>query len=90
MSIVKSKRVHAILAIGLITLLSSCATQPAPEAYDPPGFFFGLIHGMFAVFALDGHIFDDSIRIYAFLNSRGWYDFGFVLGIGELTSAVRS
>lgn len=64
-----------------LLLLSACASQPIPEAYNPPGFFSGLWHGLIVPFALIGHIFDDSVRIYAFPNSGGWYDIGFVIGI---------
>ena len=60
-------------------MLASCANQPAPEAYDPPGFFAGLLHGFLIFFSLVGSIFTD-IRIYAFPNSGGWYDLGFFLG----------
>jgi hypothetical protein len=42
----------------------------------------GLWHGVVAPFALFAHIFDNNIRIYAFPNSGGWYDFGFILGVG--------
>jgi len=71
---------HFALLIGCTLLLASCATQPAPDALDPPGFFSGLWNGFTIFFALIGHLFDDSIRIYAFPNSGGWYDFGFFLG----------
>jgi hypothetical protein len=37
------------------------------------------VHGFISLFSLIGSIFWD-IRIYAFPNSGGWYDFGFVLG----------
>jgi len=60
--------------------LTSCATQPANQSFDPPGFFSGLIHGLLIVFSLLASIFSD-VRIYSFPNSGGWYDFGYVLGI---------
>ncbi len=68
-----------LLFVG-IGLLVSCAHQPMPEADDAPGFLLGLWNGFTILFALIGHIFDSSIRIYAFPNSGGWYDFGFFLG----------
>jgi hypothetical protein len=70
-----------ILILVLCVALVGCAAQPMPDAYDPPGFFSGLWHGCIMFFALIGHIFDDSIRIYAFPNSGGWYDFGYFLGV---------
>lgn len=34
------------------------------------------------VFAIVG-LMDDSIRIYAFPNSGGWYDCGYAIGVGS-------
>lgn len=68
----------ALLAV-VAAVLSACATQPTPQALDPPGFWAGLFHGFTILFSLIGSIFMDN-RIYAFPNSGGWYDFGFFLG----------
>ena len=67
-----------IVALAIL-LIASCASQPAPDVYDPPGFLSGLLHGFLMLFSLIGSIFTD-VRIYAFPNSGGWYDFGFFLG----------
>lgn len=72
------QRILIILMLGLV--LAACATQPTVRAFDPPGFFMGLIHGVVALPALIGSIFLD-IRVYAFPNSGGGYDFGYILGI---------
>ncbi len=69
-----------VLALILGATLSGCADQPVPTAYDPPGFFMGIIHGIIAPISLIGSIFLD-VRIYAFPNSGIGYDFGFVLGL---------
>jgi hypothetical protein len=70
----------AFLAVGLIILsIASCASQPPPELVNPPGFWSGLLHGFLMLFSLIGSIFTE-VRIYAFPNSGGWYDFGFFLG----------
>jgi hypothetical protein len=71
-----------LLAVWIVLslLLTACASQPLPASYDPPGFFSGLFNGFTILFALIGHLFSDSIRIYAFPNSGGWYDFSFFLG----------
>ena len=68
-----------ILMFCAVALLASCATQPPPSAYDPPGFFSGLLHGFLIVFSLIASIFTEH-RIYAFPNSGGWYDLGYVFG----------
>ena len=73
-------RLASFLAVSLIVLLlASCASQPPPEVLNPPGFWSGLLHGFLMLFSLIGSIFTD-VRIYAFPNSGGWYDFGFFLG----------
>jgi hypothetical protein len=64
-------------------ILAACATQPTPTAYDPPGFLMGLVHGIIAPFSLIAEVFT-NVRVYAFPNSGGWYDFGFMLGVGAL------
>lgn len=75
-----------ILVFCAFALLASCANQPTPSAFEPPGFFMGLVHGFFIVFSLIGSIFTEH-RIYAFPNSGGWYDFGYVLGAASFLGA---
>jgi hypothetical protein len=76
-------RYHRILVflsvMAMVLVLSSCATQPRPESYDPPGFFSGLLHGFLIFFSFIGSLFMD-VRIYNFPNSGGWYDFGYLIG----------
>nr|RAV97907.1 hypothetical protein DBT41_14900 [Aerococcus urinae] len=73
---------HAGCALVMIALvLASCATQPTPAAFDSPGFFSGLLHGLTAEFALFASLIWD-VRVYAFPNSGWWYDLGFMLGFG--------
>jgi hypothetical protein len=64
---------------AVVLAITSCAHQPSPEAYDPPGFFSGLLHGFLIFFSFIGSIFTDA-RIYSFPNSGGWYDFGYLIG----------
>ena len=76
-----TKQICTAALFASILLLASCAHQPISEASESPGFFTGLWNGLTIFFALIGHLFDNSIRIYAFPNSGGWYDFGFFLGV---------
>lgn len=72
---------------ALAFLLSGCATQdPTTVVSMGPGFFTGLWHGMVAPLAFIGHLFDQSIAVYAVPNNGGWYTFGFLLGLGGLSS----
>jgi hypothetical protein len=76
----KRNRILGLLIIsGAALILASCATQPHPSTYDPPGFFSGLLQGFLILFSFIGSLFTDY-RIYAFPNSGGWYDFGFLIG----------
>lgn len=75
-----------LLILILVFAVAGCATQPEPTAWDPPGFFSGLLHGFIIVFSLIGSIFTD-VRIYAFPNSGFWYDVGFFLGASTFLGA---
>jgi hypothetical protein len=66
-------------ACAAALLLQSCATQPLSTAPHVPGFLHGLLHGFLIVFSFVGSLFTD-VRIYAYPNSGGWYDFGYLLG----------
>lgn len=71
----------------LIILVTSCADVENVDACvkaDPYGFWSGLWHGMIVIFSWIGSLFTDDIAVYAVNNNGGWYDFGFVLGIGAL------
>jgi hypothetical protein len=81
MSSNSQKTLQPVFFVACTMLLVACAHQPPAEAFDPPGFFSGLWNGLTILFALVGHLFDDGVRIYAFPNSGGWYDFGYFLGV---------
>jgi hypothetical protein len=42
----------------------------------------GFIHGLLVLFSFIGSWFTD-VRIYAFPNSGGWYDFGYLLWVAS-------
>ena len=79
----------AYILLLVLLLLASCAYQPINTAYDPPGFFMGIIHGLIAPFALIIGFFSD-VRVYAFPNSGWWYDLGFMIGIGSWAGATAN
>ena len=60
-------------------LIASCATQPGPDSYDPPGFLLGAVHGFTSLIALVGELFS-NLRVYAFPNAGGLYGLGYLLG----------
>lgn len=74
-------KAHRFFGVMLLTVLAigGCADQPPMIAYDPPGFFSGLLHGFLIFFSFLGSIVFD-IRIYAFPNTGFFYDFGYLIG----------
>lgn len=68
------------LVLILIVITTGCATQSFRNLDNPPGFFHGLLHGFIILFSFIGSFFTDY-DMYAFPNSGGWYDFGFLLGV---------
>jgi len=82
-----------IISILILILFSSCAdTVPYEVLIDdsPYGFFGGLWHGICVPISFFGSIFFDDIAMYVINNNGGWYDFGFFLGIGGLSSIIRT
>lgn len=77
-----------IFAIILL-VMTGCAHQPTPNAYDPPGFLSGFLHGFIILFSFIGSIFTD-IRIYSFPNSGFFYDFGYFLGVSFFGAVINA
>jgi hypothetical protein len=76
----RPKRILMFLSLCATALLvASCATQPVPIDPRPPGFLSGLLHGFLIFFSFIGSLFTDY-RIYAFPNTGGWYDLGYLIG----------
>jgi hypothetical protein len=76
-----------IAFIIMTAILSGCADVSNVDKClidEPYGFWSGLWHGWIVVFSWIGSLFSDDIAIYAVNNNGGWYDFGFILGIGGL------
>lgn len=76
----------------VLLVASSCATAnpTVVEAASAPGFWSGWFHGIVAVTAFMASFFVPTIGIYEVANSGGWYDFGFVLGIGSFGGGCSS
>lgn len=79
------------ILIILCILSTGCAdVTHAEECFNPHvyGFFGGLWHGMITSFSFIGSLFSDDIAIYAVSNNGGWYDFGFMLGLGGAAPTI--
>jgi len=80
------KNLATLLLVAV--LLTGCA-DVSPDIHkvitnDAYGFWGGLWHGIVLPLSWIGSLFSDNIAIYAYNNNGGWYDFGFVLGLGAL------
>ena len=75
------------LVIVSALLLAGCADSVAFEQADQVnqvGFWHGLWHGIILPISWIVSLFDSDVAIYAIYNNGGWYDFGFVLGCGNV------
>lgn len=53
------------------------------------GFWGGLWHGTIAGITWFISLFDPTIAVYSVNNTGGWYDFGFVIGIGAFGGLLK-
>lgn len=90
------KNLSLILAlIVLVFVFTGCADVSHVEKCLPIeehtyGFWGGLWHGIIAPFSFVGSLIWEDVAVYAVNNNGGWYDFGFVLGIGALGGSAGS
>jgi len=85
----KKNIIQAAFLLGFAAMLTGCAdtvTFAQAANVDPVGFWYGLWHGMIAPIAWIVSLFSDSTAIYAIYNNGGWYDFGYIFGVGGLVS----
>ena len=88
----KTKTQYIIVTI-LCLMLSGCADSVnlnQTAAMPPVGFWYGFWHGTILPFAWFISLFDSDVAIYAVYNNGGWYDFGFMLGVGSLRTFFSS
>ena len=73
-----------VMAVASLLLLAACF--PGNERYtyeQPAGFFWGIWHGLIAIFTLIGSIFSDHVTIYESYNTGFFYNLGFLIGVGS-------
>ena len=82
----KSIKILMLLALVLLLFAGCAHVEPIQACLtgEKHGFWFGLWNGITAGFSFIGSLFDKTIAIYAVNNNGGWYNFGFLLGIGGL------
>jgi hypothetical protein len=82
------------LIIGLLVLiviaLAGCAAAPNEMANTPAasgqvaGFWLGLWHGIIAPITFVISLFNHNVAMYEVHNNGGWYNFGFLFGLGAI------
>ncbi len=83
--------VRGLLLLCAIAMLTACAARATGSTSDMgPGFILGLWHGLIAPVAFLVHLFVSNVAVYAVPNSGGWYDFGFLLGIGAFSTGAAA
>lgn len=77
-----SRRVLLFLVTTSVVLVGCAAPGlTASTAPDTPGFWLGLWHGIIFPITFFVSLFNHGVGVYAAVNSGGWYNFGFFLGI---------
>lgn len=90
--LMKPKTLSFLVIFLLILLISACANPEAIESCvevsNQKGFLFGLLHGFLAPVTFLISLFSEDVAMYAVNNNGGWYDFGFLLGIGGFSGGI--
>ena len=77
-------RIKLFIALLLIlVLLSGCLPGDGTSTPNSPaGFCLGFWHGFIIIISFIISLFSDTVVIYETNNNGGWYNFGFICGIG--------
>ncbi|MCA9972864.1 MAG: hypothetical protein KC425_21755 [Anaerolineales bacterium] len=85
------KRSLVLLALAVVlVVLVGCAAGPNTfvdtpnEAGEVAGFWLGLWHGIIAPITFVVSLFNESVGMYAIHNNGGWYNAGFLFGLGAV------
>lgn len=80
----KKKLIIFMMLLIIILCLAGCVPNDGSyTVLDPAGFWSGLWHGLISfVTFLMGIFTGGKYTIYEAFNNGGWYNFGFLLGVG--------
>ncbi len=86
---INKKILLTILTIITLVILSGCTPNDGVNNINNlAGFWDGVWHGIIAPISWVMSWFNPEVGIYEVFNNGGWYNFGFLLGIGGLSSGV--
>jgi len=85
----KKKILALILIITLIlVVITGCVPNDGANTITHlAGFWTGLWHGIILPITFIISLFNKDVGIYEVFNSGGWYNFGFLWGVGGLFSS---
>lgn len=91
-------KIISLVVIGVLALLLLAACAPtANNQVNVPnaegkvaGFWQGLWHGIISPVTFVISLFNHSVTVYEVHNNGGWYNFGFLLGIGAFAGGGGS
>jgi hypothetical protein len=79
--------VAILVAFVLLALNHHATIVPIQECIEGAkiyGFWNGLWHGMISPITFIASLFNHDFAVYAVNNNGGWYNFGFLWGVGAL------
>ncbi len=83
-----NKKIMIALSVIALLLLAGCAASPndalefSEMAQEPAGFLLGIWHGMISPITFVISLFNENVGMYEIYNNGGWYNCGFLLGVG--------
>jgi len=91
-SLTKKIIMGALLILMVVALAGCAAPNNVAHLHEThiSGFWGGLWDGMTACLAFIIHLLGGHTGIYEVHNDGGWYDFGFLIGIGAFTKGLTS
>ena len=85
-----------VLAFLLLMLLAGCTAAPNNMVNTPnaagkvAGFWQGLWQGIISPVTFVISLFNHNVAVYEVHNNGGWYNFGFLLGVGAFAGGGGS
>jgi hypothetical protein len=79
-----------LLSLCVVVLLASCAAgvNVQIDTFNDQGviagFWRGVWHGMIAPITFVVSLFNSGVKMYEVHNNGGWYDLGFLFGLGAV------
>lgn len=79
-----------VLACLVVLFLVGCAAGPNSAVHTVTsdktiaGFWLGLWHGTIVTITFIISLFSNKVNLYEIHNNGGWYNFGFLLGVGSI------